>query len=71
MGNSFKNTWWIYLLVAAGGVILFLSLRPNIPQGDQGVVLKDIFHQQAIGTEPGNSSSIPPQKVAPVPPMVI
>ena len=57
MGNLFKNTWWVFLLIAAGGVILFLSLQTNKPQGEQGVVLNDIFHQ-------------PPQ-ASPAPPMVI
>lgn len=55
MGNSFKNTWWIFLLVAAGGVIFFLSLQPHKIQGDGGVALKDISHR----------------KVDPVPPMAI
>ena len=57
MDNLFKNIWWIILLIAAGGIILFLSFRPNQPQGDQGVVLKDILHQAP--------------KAAPMPPMVI
>ena len=57
MDNSFKNIWWILLLIAAGGIILFLSFRPNQPQGDQGVVLKDILPQ------------VP--KANPMPPMVI
>ena len=61
MANLFKNTWWIFLLIAAGGTVLFLSLRANKPQGDQGVVLSDIFHQQ-----------VPPLKrVDPVPAMAI
>ncbi len=47
MPNSFKNTWWIYFLIVAGGIIFFLSLHPPQPQGDQGVVLNDIFHQKA------------------------
>ena len=71
MGNTFKNTWWIFLLIAAGGIILFLSLHPHKPQSDQGVVLNDIFHQQIARTESGNSSSIPSQKIDPVPPMAI
>ncbi len=55
MPNSFKNTWWIFLLIVAGGIIFFLSLHPNKPQGDRGVVLNDIF----------------PKKADPVPPMAI
>jgi len=57
MANSFKNTWWIFLLIAAGGVILFLSLYANKPQSDQGVVLNDLFHQ--------------PPKAGPVAPVVV
>ena len=71
MANSFKNTWWIFLLIAAGGIIFFLSLHPNKPQSDQGVVLNDIFHQQTAKTESGNNPSIPPKKADPVPPMAI
>ncbi len=56
MGNSFKNTWWIFLLIVAGGIILFLSLHSNKPQGDQGVVLNDIFNAP---------------KTDPIPPMAI
>ena len=70
MGNLFKNTWWIFILIVAGGVIFFLSLHPNKPQNDQGVVLNDIFHQQAAKTESGNGASLP-QKADPVPPMAI
>ena len=55
MPNSFKNTWWIFLLIVAGGIIFFLSLHPNKPQGDQGMVLNDIFSK----------------KTDPVPPMAI
>ena len=50
MANLFKNTWWIFLLVAAGGTIFFLSLRPNKPPSDQGMVLNDM----ATGTTPVN-----------------
>ena len=56
MANLSKNTVLIFLLIAAGGVILFLSFPFSRPQNDQGVVLKDIF---------------PPQKAEPLPPMVI
>jgi cell division septation protein DedD len=70
MPNSFKNTWWIYLLIVAGGIILLLSLRPNKPQGDQGVVLNDLFHQQVAATESGVPSN-PPKKSDPVPPLAI
>ena len=52
MLNSFKNTWWIFLLIAAGGIIFFLSLRPNKPQSDQGVVLNDIFPKKAESLPP-------------------
>ncbi len=64
MPGSFKNTWWIFLLVAAGGTIFFLSLHPNKPPSDQGMVLNDIFHQKA--------DPVPPlKKTDPVPPMAI
>lgn len=52
MPNSFKNTWWIFLLIVAGGIIFFLSLHPNKPQSDQGVVLKDIFPKKADSVLP-------------------
>ena len=72
MPNSFKkNTWWILILIVAGGTIFFMSLRPNQPQGDQGVILKDIFHQQMAKTESGNTPSISAKKADPVPPMAI
>jgi len=71
MANSFKNSWWIFLLIAAGGIILFVSLYPNKPQNDQGVVLNDIFHQQSPKTESGNGPTVPPKKADPVPPMAI
>jgi len=71
MGNLFKNTWWIILLIVAGGIIFFLSLHPSKLQNDQGVVLNDIFHQQAVTTESGNNPSVPPKKADPVPPMAI
>lgn len=58
-----KNMWWVFLLFAAGGVIFFLSLHPNKPQADQGVVLNDIF--------PHNASSPTQVKSDPVPPMAI
>jgi cell division septation protein DedD len=60
MANAFKNTWWIVLLVLAGGIVFFLSLYPSKPQNDQGVVLNDIFHQQVLV-----------KKADPVPPMAI
>jgi len=72
MPNSFKNTWWIYLLIAAGGVIFFLSLHPGKPSVDQGVVLNDIFHQQLVKSGPVNTApSVPSKKADPVPPMAI
>ncbi len=52
MGGSFKNTWWIFLLIVAGGIIFFLSLHPQKPQSDQGVVLKDIFPKKADSVPP-------------------
>jgi cell division septation protein DedD len=60
MSNSFKNTWWIFLLIAAGGIFLFLSLYSDKPQSDQGMVLNDIFHQQIAKTGPGNTSAVSP-----------
>ena len=71
MANSFKNTWWIYLLIVAGVIIFLLSLHSGKPAGDQGVVLNDIFHQQVPKTESGNNPSVPPKKADPVPPMAI
>jgi cell division septation protein DedD len=71
MANSFKNTWWIYLFIAAGIVILFLSLHSPKAPNDQGMVLKDIFHQEAPATESGNASVVSPKKADPVPPMAI
>ena len=56
MPNSFKNTWWIFLLIAAGGVLFFLSLRSGGPQNDQGMTLSDIF--------PKKADSLPPMKTA-------
>ena len=55
MSNSFKNTWWIFLLIAAGGVLFFLSLRSDKPQNDQGMTLNDIFSKKA--------DSLPPMKI--------
>ncbi len=52
MLNSFKNTWWIFLLIVAGGIIFFLSLHANKPQSDQGVVLNDIFPKKANPAPP-------------------
>ena len=71
MDNSFKNIWWILLLIVAGGVIFFVSLHSNKPQSDQGVVLNDIFHQQFAKTESGNTSLAGLKKADPVPPMAI
>jgi len=71
MGNLFKSTWWIFLLVLSGGVIFFLSVHANKPQGDQGVVLNDIFHQQVSSVKP---SSVPlelPKKADTVPSMAM
>jgi len=67
MGNSFKNTWWIFLLIAAGGIIFFLSLHPSRPQADQGVVLNDIFPQKS-----NPLPAVPPASpVSSVPPMAV
>jgi len=66
-----KNTWWLFVLIAAGAVIFFLSFHSNKPQTDQGVVLSDILHQQTAMTESGNASSAVPSKADPVPPMAI
>jgi cell division septation protein DedD len=71
MGDLFKSVWCVIILIAAGGVIFFLSLHSNKPQGDQGVVLNDIFHQQAARTESGNNPAVGPKKADPVPPMAI
>jgi cell division septation protein DedD len=60
------------LLIAAGGIIFFLSLHANKPPADQGVVLNDIFHQQVSPqTESKNVSQVVPKKADPVPPMAI
>ena len=71
MPNSFKNTWWVFLLIAAAAVMFFLSLHANKSQNDQGVVLNDIFHQQAAVTESRQEVPAPPKKADPVPPMAI
>jgi len=71
MGNFIKNTWWIILLILAGSFIFFLSLHQAKTQTDQGLVLNDIFHQQAVKTESGNNPSVPLKKADPVPPMAI
>ena len=39
-------------MIVAGGIIFFLSSRPNKPQSDQGVVLKDIFPKKADALPP-------------------
>ena len=70
MFNSFNNTWWVFLLIAAGGVILFLSMYARKPQGDQGVVLNDIFHQP-VTPESVPSTSVPIKKADPIPAMGI
>lgn len=71
MAHFLKNTWWIFLLIAVGGIILFLSFNSNKPQPDQGVVLNDIFHQQAASAGAGNFSTVLPKRADPVPPMAI
>ncbi|MDE2221810.1 MAG: SPOR domain-containing protein [Candidatus Omnitrophica bacterium] len=63
---SFKNIWWIFLLIAAGLVLLLLSIHPAKRAVDQGVVLSDIFHQQPVGPEPAAVI-----KRDPVPPLAI
>lgn len=71
MPNSFKNTWWIFSLIAAGAIILFLSFHSSKPQIDQGLVLNDIFHQSSTSAQPGNAPTVEPKKADPVPPMAI
>ena len=71
MGDLLKNIWWVFILIAAGAVIFFLSLHPGKPQADQGVVLNDLFHQKSARTESGNSPAAAPKKADPVPPMAI
>ncbi|MBF0571259.1 MAG: SPOR domain-containing protein [Candidatus Omnitrophica bacterium] len=71
MANSFKSTWWIFLLIAAGGIIFFLSYHPNNPQGEQGIVLNDILHQQIVNTQAAEPFTAPAPKTDPVPPMAI
>ena len=71
MGNFLKNMWGVILLIIAGMVIFFLSFHPNKPQGDQGVVLNDLFHQQPLQKESGASPSMAPKKADPVPAMAI
>jgi cell division septation protein DedD len=71
MADSFKNMWWVFLLIAAGAVIALLGLRAGKSQNEQGVVLGDILHQQAPPTESGNAASNLPRKADPVPAMAI
>ena len=47
-----KNTWMVVLLIAAGAVVLLLSLYSNKPQSDQGVVISDIFHPASPASPP-------------------
>jgi len=65
-----KNSWWIILLVIVGVVILALSMHPKA-QNDQGVVLKDIFHQQTLPTREVGAPPEQPKKADPVPPLAI
>ncbi len=39
-------------MIAAGGIIFFLSFYPNKPQSDQGMVLSDIFSKKADPVPP-------------------
>jgi cell division septation protein DedD len=71
MINTLKSTWWIFLLIIAGGVIFFLGLHPPKTQVEQGVVLNDIFHQQIMRTEESPSAAAAAKKNDPVPPMAI
>ena len=57
-------------MILAGGIIFFLSSHPSKPQGDQGVVLSDIFHQQVVNNDSSNPSN-EVKKADPVPPMAI
>ena len=70
-----RSAWLVklidFLLIAAGGIIMFITLLPPKTQTDQGVVLNDIFHQQIARTESGNDASLPLKKADPVPPMAI
>src|SRR5580658_5415956 len=68
MFNSLKSTWWIFLLIIAGGIIYFLSLHPSNPKTDQGVVLSDIFHQQQVAAP---AVMVVAPKADPVPPLAI
>ncbi|MBF0510906.1 MAG: SPOR domain-containing protein [Candidatus Omnitrophica bacterium] len=63
MVNFLKNTWWLFLIILAGGIVFFLSFVSSKPQGDQGVVLEDIFHSR--------SQTVPLKKADPVPSMAI
>lgn len=65
-----KNSWWIFVLIALGGVVLLLSMHPKV-QNDQGVVLSDIFHQQAVPIREQGTPPAEPKKADPVPPMAI
>ena len=46
MANQFKAVWGIVFLLTAGGVMFLLSQKQQ-PAPAQGVVLQDIFTQQA------------------------
>jgi cell division septation protein DedD len=73
MPNIFKNTWWIFLLIVSGVVILFLSLHMGKTQNDQGVVLNDIFLKKPPPESPVTPvvPVEPIPSVAPVPPAAV
>ncbi len=47
MANQIKGLWPVVLLVGAGAVILALTMNHNNHQPQQGVVLQEIFKQNA------------------------
>ena len=49
MANQSKTTGVIIFLIVAGVVILFLSFQPGRPR-HEGLLLRDIFHQQVEKT---------------------
>jgi cell division septation protein DedD len=68
MADSFKNTWWIFLLVVAGAVIFFLGWYFSKAQNAPGIVLSDILHQPVVAAA-SPAAAVP--RADPVPPMAI
>jgi cell division septation protein DedD len=67
--NNLKSLWWVFVLIAAGAIVFFLSLH-GPKATEQGVVLTDILHQQTNAmTESG--TPLPVKKADPVPPLAI